>query len=131
MIQDGMRTVFGDANLDGQFNSADQVVIFQRGAYEDDLALNSGWADGDWDGDWDGDGGFGSEDLVLAFQRGGYTVIRSCRLESSMPSKFARFDTARFRDHKEGKILAALLLATTKKHECHYKPNHNADATSN
>jgi hypothetical protein len=61
-------TFFGDANLDGVFDSSDMVAVFQVGQYEDDVAGNSGWAQGDWDGDSD----FTSSDLVVAFQEGGY-----------------------------------------------------------
>jgi hypothetical protein len=62
------QTSFGDANLDGEFNSGDLVTVFQAGEYEDAVEDNSGWADGDWDGDGD----FTSGDLVLAFKDGGY-----------------------------------------------------------
>jgi hypothetical protein len=61
-------TYFGDANLDGEFNSGDLVAVFQAAEYEDEMDLNSGWASGDWNGDGD----FTSRDLVLAFQAGGY-----------------------------------------------------------
>lgn len=59
---------FGDANLDGEFNSGDFVSVFTVGEYEDATAGNSNWADGDWDGDGD----FGSGDFVAAFTAGGY-----------------------------------------------------------
>lgn len=63
-----LHTFYGDANLDGQFNTSDFVQVFQRGEYEDTIASNSGWDEGDWDGDGD----FGSGDLVFAFQAGGF-----------------------------------------------------------
>ena len=63
-------TVYGDANLDGVFNSQDIVQIFQFGQYEDDVIGNSGWAAGDWNGD----GEVESQDLVLAFQFGTYEL---------------------------------------------------------
>ena len=57
----------GDANLDGAFDTADFVLVFQAGHYEDDLA------DAIWEtGDWNGDHHFDTADFVLAFQRGGY-----------------------------------------------------------
>ena len=59
-------TYFGDANLDGEFNSGDLVSVFQAGRYETDEA--AGWTEGDWSGD----GRFGSRDLVVAFQDNGY-----------------------------------------------------------
>ena len=62
------RTFFGDANLDGQFNTGDLIGVFQAGQYEDQLPDNSSWATGDWDGDGD----FGTGDLVVAFQNGGF-----------------------------------------------------------
>jgi hypothetical protein len=64
-----LRTYFGDANLDGIFDSSDLVEVLAVGEYEDSTGDNSGWADGDWDGDQD----FGSSDLVIAFADGGYT----------------------------------------------------------
>ena len=62
------RTYFGDANLDGEFNSTDFVIVFQAGEYEDALAANSKWETGDWNGD----GEFDSSDFVTAFQSGGF-----------------------------------------------------------
>jgi hypothetical protein len=64
------KTWFGDANLDGEFNSGDFVLVFQQGEYEDSLAGNSGWADGDWNGDSE----FSSVDFVTAFQGGGFEL---------------------------------------------------------
>ena len=87
LIQDVLRTNFGDANLDGRFNSTDLVLIFQRGAYEDDLAFNSGWADGDWNGD----GEFDSTDLVWAFRSGAYTTNIAAAID------------AVFVDHRRGR----------------------------
>jgi hypothetical protein len=63
-------TGYGDANLDGRFNSADLVAIFQIGQYEDDVVANSTWETGDWNGD----GEFDTSDLVLAFQAGRYSA---------------------------------------------------------
>ncbi len=60
----------GDSNLDGRFDSADLVHIFQTGEYEDSIVGNSTWLDGDWDGDRE----FTTADLVLAFQSGGYAA---------------------------------------------------------
>ena len=61
---------FGDANFDGEFNSADLVNIFRAGEYEDNFRSNSIWSTGDWNGD----GEFTTSDLVLAFQDGGYEL---------------------------------------------------------
>lgn len=62
--------LYGDANLDGRFNSSDLVAIFARGQFEDAIQRNSGWADGDWNCDQE----FTTQDIVLAFQQGGYTA---------------------------------------------------------
>jgi hypothetical protein len=61
-------TYFGDADLNGQFNSSDMVTVFVAGHYEDALSKNSTWATGDWDGNDE----FEASDMVLAFQKGGY-----------------------------------------------------------
>jgi hypothetical protein len=42
--------------------------VLQRGHYEDALAANSGWQDGDWNCDRE----FSTSDLVVALQLGGY-----------------------------------------------------------
>lgn len=67
-VQSYAHLYFGDANVDGEFNSADLVSVFAHGEYEDATAGNSTWQRGDWSGDGD----FNSTDLVLAFQDGGY-----------------------------------------------------------
>ena len=67
-VEQRKRTYFGDADLDGEFNSGDMVAVFAKGEYEDALPGNSTWATGDWDGN----GEFESGDMVLAFQTGGY-----------------------------------------------------------
>ncbi len=67
-VRDVQHTFFGDANLDGRFDSADFVQVFQAGEYEDQLSENSTW----FTGDWNGDDEFDSADMVLAFQQGGY-----------------------------------------------------------
>lgn len=61
-------TYFGDANLDGEFNSADLVTVLTAGEYEDAIVGNSTWASGDWDGDGD----FTTSDFVTALSGGGY-----------------------------------------------------------
>jgi hypothetical protein len=67
-VHDLKRSYFGDANLDGTFDSADLVAAIQAGQYEDAVPLNSNWSTGDWNGD----GEFTSVDLVLALADGGY-----------------------------------------------------------
>jgi autotransporter-associated beta strand protein len=61
-----VRSILGDSNRDGTFNSSDLVVVFQAGLYETG-------SDADWStGDWNGDRVFSSSDLVTAFQAGTY-----------------------------------------------------------
>jgi hypothetical protein len=67
LVIHGIGTSAGDANLDGQFNSADLVQIFQRAKYERPGTIAT-WDDGDWNCD----GRFNSGDLVAAFQAGRY-----------------------------------------------------------
>ncbi len=62
------KTYFGDADLDGQFNSTDLIAVLSAGQYEDAVSQNSTWATGDWDGDAE----FTTSDLVAALQGGGY-----------------------------------------------------------
>ncbi len=61
-------TTYGDANLDGVFNTTDLVFVFQAGQYDDGAEDNSTWATGDWNCDRE----FDSSDLVVAFQVGGF-----------------------------------------------------------
>ena len=63
-VDKNLQTSFGDANLDGQFNSSDLVAVFEASEYEDGIAKNSRWESGDWNGDRD----FTTSDLTLAFQ---------------------------------------------------------------
>jgi hypothetical protein len=65
---EGLNSFFGDANLDGEFNTGDLVQVLGAGKYEtEDYA---GWAQGDWNGD----GVFGTGDLVKALEDGGYEM---------------------------------------------------------
>ena len=65
-VKDLKNTWLGDANLDGEFNSADFVTVFSAGKFEKNTPA-------DWtEGDWNGDGVFGSGDFVAAFADGGY-----------------------------------------------------------
>jgi hypothetical protein len=62
------KTWFGDANLDGLFDTSDLISVFKAGEYEDSVSDNSTWSDGDWNADLEFDTG----DLTLAFQSNGY-----------------------------------------------------------
>ncbi len=70
MIFTQLQTTYGDADLNGVFDSSDLVGVFSIGEYEDGVPANSGWADGDWNCD----GEFDTADIVLAFQTGGYAA---------------------------------------------------------
>ncbi len=67
-VKDLGQTWYGDANLDGAFDSDDLVAVLTSGEYEDGIPGNSMWSEGDWDAD----GEFASGDLVIALQDGGY-----------------------------------------------------------
>ncbi|MEZ6116435.1 MAG: LamG-like jellyroll fold domain-containing protein [Pirellulaceae bacterium] len=69
-VKDLANTYFGDANLDGEFNSSDLVAVFQDGKFEADVDPAATWAQGDWNGD----GVFTSGDFVKAFQDGGFEL---------------------------------------------------------
>ena len=68
LVGDHLNTWMGDADLSGQFDTTDLVVVFAVGKYETDAL--AGWEEGDWDGD----GSFLSGDLVTAFVDGGYEI---------------------------------------------------------
>jgi len=68
LVQQLIGIPYGDANFDGYFNSSDLVAAFIVGEYEDGVALNSTWQEGDWDGD----GEFSTADFVLALASGSF-----------------------------------------------------------
>ena len=61
-------TYFGDANLNGDFNTGDFTHVFTAGKYE--TGKKAGWDEGDWNGD----DIFGTGDFVTAFIDGGYEL---------------------------------------------------------
>jgi hypothetical protein len=73
MVRQILGTNYGDANLDGIFDSSDLIQAFQFGQYEDGVVGNSTWASGDFNCD----GEFDTGDLVLAFQGGAYVAAAS------------------------------------------------------
>ena len=77
-VHDVRESWYGDANLDGEFNSSDMVQVFSVGEYETEE--NAGWSEGDWNGD----GLFDSNDMVTAFVDGGYER-GSRRIRSAVP----------------------------------------------
>ena len=93
LITQQLNTNLGDSNLDGVFNSADLVIVFTAGVYEDSIPNNAGWAEGDWNGD----GEFTTADLVAAFQTDSYVAEASF---SVAPRRLDWFDTIQRRRHE-------------------------------
>ena len=83
LIVNILQSTYGDANLDGTFDSTDFVFVFQRSEYEDDIDGNSTWSDGDWNCDGD----FTTTDLVVAFQAG--TYVRAARMNDPSSASVA------------------------------------------
>jgi hypothetical protein len=81
-VHDRFHTYYGDADLNGRFESADLVSVLAAGEYENPLVLNSGWQAGDWDGD----GKFLTTDLVVALQDGGFEA--EARLRHAVPESW-------------------------------------------
>ena len=67
-VKDIKQTWFGDADLDGEFNSNDLIEIFVAGKYEKNIPAV--WSEGDWNAD----ATFSSSDLIVALSDGGYEV---------------------------------------------------------
>lgn len=67
-VKDIKNTWFGDANLDGEFNTSDLIDVFQAGKFE--ASSTATWSEGDWNAD----GRFGTGDLIIAFQDGGFEM---------------------------------------------------------
>lgn len=80
-VVDLKNTYFGDADLDGVFDTSDFVKVLQAGEYEDDAEGNSTWATGDWSGDCE----FDTNDLIVVFQKGGYEAGPRAAVASSVP----------------------------------------------
>jgi hypothetical protein len=66
----------GDADLDGQFNSGDLVIVLASGSYE--AEVDSVWSTGDFNGD----GRSSSSDLVAALADGGYELGPRATIEA-------------------------------------------------
>jgi hypothetical protein len=67
-VKDLFNSWIGDADLDGEFSSADLVNVLASGTYEVDV--DSVWTTGDFNGD----GRTNSSDLVAALADGGYEL---------------------------------------------------------
>jgi hypothetical protein len=102
LIQEILGTHYGDANLDGVFNSGDLVHLFSTGEYEDGAPHNSGWSDGDFDCD----GEFTSSDLVKAMQTGAYSAAaQPAALVASAVDSIFGDSTKSKRSEKEGQTV--------------------------
>ena len=77
-VKDLKQTYFGDADLNGQFDSSDLVQVLGAGTYEagrvDAVGNIYGVAAGWSEGDWNADGVFDTADLITAFRDGGYEL---------------------------------------------------------
>ena len=67
-VKDLYNSWIGDADLNGEFNSGDLVVVLASGTYE--TGADSVWSTGDFNGDGHTDSG----DLVAALSDGGYEI---------------------------------------------------------
>ena len=67
-VRDLYNSWVGDADLNGEFNSGDLVVVLSAGTYENDV--DAVWSSGDFNGD----GRTNSGDLVAALSDGGYEL---------------------------------------------------------
>ncbi|MEM6993169.1 MAG: hypothetical protein AAF721_21830, partial [Myxococcota bacterium] len=72
LVHDILAIPYGDANEDGQFSSADMVLLFESGKYES--GEEASWSEGDFDGD----GQSTSQDLVVALADGCYEQGPDC-----------------------------------------------------
>ena len=82
LVHDLLATSYGDANLDGQFDSDDIVNIFIAGRY-----LVNSRDPTTWDqGDWNCDGVFDQHDIVEAFIDGGYVGAANARSANDTPA---------------------------------------------
>jgi hypothetical protein len=62
----------GDSNGRDGFGTADLILVFTAGQYEDSIIGNSNWLSGDWNHDGD----FTTADLIAAFQAGFFDPTR-------------------------------------------------------
>jgi hypothetical protein len=67
-VQELFHSWIGDADVNGEFNSSDLVVVLAAGTYEVDV--DAAWSTGDFNGD----GRANTTDLVAALAAGGYEV---------------------------------------------------------
>lgn len=80
----------GDVNLDGRFDSSDLLLVFQAGEYEDAVAQNSHWFEGDWNGDRE----FNSRDFVYAMTLGTYATEAFGLVAEAAEDPFSSLDAA-------------------------------------
>ena len=85
LVETSLRTVVGDVNFDGVFDSTDLIEMFSANEYEDGVARNSTWTEGDWTCD----GEFDSSDLVYAFKKNTYRA-------AAVPKRLASIETNAF-----------------------------------
>lgn len=82
LVHDLLETSYGDANLDGQFDSDDIVNMFIAGRY-----LTTSRDPTTWDqGDWNCDGVFDQHDIVEAFIDSGYVGAANANSANETPA---------------------------------------------
>ena len=69
MVGDILKTVIGDANLDGRFDSTDLLNVGEAGTYENEVEGDATWSTGDWNCD----GEFDTDDVIEALAAGHYS----------------------------------------------------------
>jgi hypothetical protein len=112
LIETVLGTSFGDANLDGVFNSSDLIDVLAAGQYEDGVPGNSRWATGDWTCD----GEFNTSDILLAFQKGGYSAAATSPASAAAlpaqatPSSQLALAAAAVDDYFENSKISTIML---------------------
>ena len=81
LVHDILKTSYGDANLDGTFDSEDIVNVFIEGRYLVPSRVPTTWEQGDWNCD----GSFDPTDFVDAFIDGGYVGAPPARSADALP----------------------------------------------
>ncbi len=103
LVEGVIGTSIGDVNFDGVFDSADLVALFIAGQFEDAIAGNSTYVNGDWNLD----GEFTNADLLFALRRNGYVqesapqplaAIPAAALAAALPNDEVFADDELFAD---------------------------------
>ncbi len=115
LVEDLFNTTFGDANLDGIFDSADLLFVFQIGQYRDGQPGNSHWISGDWNCD----GEFDTADLLKAFQAGRFVPAATQAAHA--------LATSPVRPSDQSSLIAAALLSAEREQQTTHRPVRQSD----